>query len=73
MLLRSYQMRLTLYRAPGQAAAPQVRMLGAMASNGRTGSPSRRAGAASPGAPNWPAALLAERPHRRVPRVRRRR
>ncbi|WBB73345.1 C39 family peptidase [Micromonospora sp. WMMD1128] len=33
VLLRSYQLRLTLYRAPGQAAAPRVRMLGAMASN----------------------------------------
>ncbi|MFI6129595.1 C39 family peptidase [Micromonospora sp. NPDC051141] len=33
VLLRSYQLRLTLYRAPGQAAAPQVRMVGAMASN----------------------------------------
>ena len=33
VLLRSYQLRLTLYRAPRQAAAPQVRMVGAMASN----------------------------------------
>jgi hypothetical protein len=33
VLLRSYQLRLTLYRAPGQAASPQVRMLGAMSSN----------------------------------------
>ncbi|ADL43930.1 C39 family peptidase [Micromonospora aurantiaca (nom. illeg.)] len=33
VLLRSYQLRLTLYRAPGQAAAPQVQMVGAMASN----------------------------------------
>ncbi|MEU7840394.1 C39 family peptidase [Micromonospora sp. NPDC049114] len=32
VLLRSYQLRLTLYRAPGQAAAPVVRMLGAMSS-----------------------------------------
>ncbi|TDC26352.1 peptidase C39 family protein, partial [Micromonospora sp. 15K316] len=33
VLLRSYQLRLTLYRAPGQAAAPVVHMLGAMSSN----------------------------------------
>ncbi|MFD2763783.1 C39 family peptidase [Micromonospora eburnea] len=33
VLLRSYQLRLTLYRAPGQDAAPRVRMLGAMSSN----------------------------------------
>ncbi|MFC4148947.1 C39 family peptidase [Micromonospora mangrovi] len=33
VLLRSYQLRLTLYRAPGQTASPVVRMLGAMASN----------------------------------------
>ncbi|MFF0315363.1 C39 family peptidase [Micromonospora sp. NPDC005252] len=32
VLLRSYQLRLTLYRAPGQTAAPVVRMLGAMSS-----------------------------------------
>ena len=32
VLLRSYQLRLTLYRAPGQSAAPVVRMLGAMSS-----------------------------------------
>ncbi|HEY6596925.1 MAG TPA: C39 family peptidase [Asanoa sp.] len=31
-LLRAYQLRLTLYRAPGQAASPTVRMLGAMSS-----------------------------------------
>lgn len=31
-LLRAYQLRLTLYRAPGQVAAPVVRMAGAMAS-----------------------------------------
>ncbi|MEU6206178.1 C39 family peptidase [Micromonospora musae] len=33
VLLRSYQLRLTLYRAPGQTAAPVVHMLGAMSSN----------------------------------------
>ncbi|NES13346.1 MULTISPECIES: C39 family peptidase [Micromonospora] len=33
VLLRSYQLRLTLYRAPGQAASPRVWMLGAMSSN----------------------------------------
>ncbi|WP_422737824.1 C39 family peptidase [Micromonospora sp. WMMD729] len=33
VLLRSYQLRLTLYRTPGQAAAPVVRMLGAMSSS----------------------------------------
>jgi hypothetical protein len=33
VLLRSYQLRLTLYRTPGQAASPVVRMLGAMSSN----------------------------------------
>ncbi|MFD0784888.1 C39 family peptidase [Micromonospora azadirachtae] len=33
VLLRSYQLRLTLYRTPGQAAAPVVHMLGAMSSN----------------------------------------
>lgn len=33
VLLRSYQLRLTLYRAPGQTAAPRVWMLGAMSSN----------------------------------------
>ncbi|MGW3806412.1 C39 family peptidase [Micromonospora sp. NPDC005113] len=32
VLLRSYQLRLTLYRAPGQTAAPVVRMLGTMSS-----------------------------------------
>ncbi|MET7949679.1 C39 family peptidase [Micromonospora sp. NPDC005324] len=32
VLLRSYQLKLTLYRAPGQSAAPVVRMLGAMSS-----------------------------------------
>ncbi|MET8229572.1 C39 family peptidase [Micromonospora sp. NPDC005298] len=32
VLLRSYQLRLTLYRAPGQTAAPVVRMVGAMSS-----------------------------------------
>lgn len=32
VLLRSYQLRLTLYRAPRQTAAPVVRMLGAMSS-----------------------------------------
>ncbi|MEV7329652.1 C39 family peptidase [Micromonospora sp. NPDC093244] len=32
VLLRSYQLRLTLYRVPGQTAAPVVRMLGAMSS-----------------------------------------
>ncbi|MEU9824887.1 C39 family peptidase [Micromonospora chersina] len=33
VLLRSYQLRLTLYRAPGQTASPRVWMLGAMSSN----------------------------------------
>ncbi|MFU8851748.1 peptidase C39 family protein [Micromonospora sp. SL1-18] len=33
VLLQSYQLRLTLYRAPGQAASPRVWMLGAMSSN----------------------------------------
>jgi hypothetical protein len=33
VLLRSYQLRVTLYRAPGQTASPRVRMLGAMSSN----------------------------------------
>ncbi|WP_346537128.1 peptidase C39 family protein [Micromonospora sp. DPT] len=33
VLLRSYQLRLNLYRAPGQAASPRVRMLGAMSSH----------------------------------------
>lgn len=33
VLLRSYQLRLTLYRAPGQWRSPKVRMLGAMSSN----------------------------------------
>ncbi|MFE9651903.1 C39 family peptidase [Micromonospora sp. NPDC006431] len=33
VLLRSYQLRLTLHRAPGQAASPRVWMLGAMSSN----------------------------------------
>ncbi len=33
VLLESYQLRLTLYRAPGQRAAPRVWRLGAMASN----------------------------------------
>ena len=33
VLLGSYQLRLTLYRAPGQHAAPRVWRLGAMASN----------------------------------------
>ncbi|HEX5596266.1 MAG TPA: peptidase C39 family protein [Micromonosporaceae bacterium] len=33
VLLRSYQLRLTLYRAPGQSAAPRVFMLGAMSSH----------------------------------------
>ncbi|MEH1012384.1 C39 family peptidase [Micromonospora sp. CPCC 206060] len=32
VLLRAYQLRLTLHRAPGQTAAPLVRMVGAMAS-----------------------------------------
>ncbi|GAB3948323.1 hypothetical protein GCM10027614_45190 [Micromonospora vulcania] len=32
VLLQAYQLRLTLYRAPGQTAAPVVRMLGAMSS-----------------------------------------
>lgn len=32
VLLRSYQLRLTLYRAPGQVTSPRVRMLGAMSS-----------------------------------------
>ncbi|MEU6072186.1 C39 family peptidase [Micromonospora sp. NPDC047074] len=33
VLLRAYQLRLTLYRAPGQQAAPVVHTLGAMSSN----------------------------------------
>ncbi|MGC4815823.1 peptidase C39 family protein, partial [Micromonospora sp. DT228] len=33
VLLRSYQLRLSLYRKPGQTASPKVRMLGAMSSN----------------------------------------
>lgn len=33
VLLRSYQLRLTLYRAPGQTASPRVFMLGAMSSH----------------------------------------
>ena len=33
VLLRSYQLRLTLYRAPGQWQSPRVWMLGAMSSN----------------------------------------
>ncbi|MDZ5445259.1 C39 family peptidase [Micromonospora sp. 4G57] len=33
VLLRSYQLKLTLYRAPGQTASPRVWMLGAMSSN----------------------------------------
>ncbi|MFG3709366.1 C39 family peptidase [Micromonospora sp. NPDC047730] len=33
VLLRAYQLRLTLYRAPGQHAAPVVHTLGAMSSN----------------------------------------
>ncbi|HEX5594605.1 MAG TPA: peptidase C39 family protein [Micromonosporaceae bacterium] len=33
VLLQSYQLRLTLYRAPGQAASPRVFMLGAMSSH----------------------------------------
>ncbi|MFG1802546.1 peptidase C39 family protein [Micromonospora carbonacea] len=33
VLLRSYQLRLSLYRKPGQTASPRVRMLGAMSSN----------------------------------------
>ncbi|NBE82669.1 peptidase C39 family protein [Micromonospora rubida] len=33
VLLRSYQLRVGLYRKPGQAASPQVRMVGAMSSN----------------------------------------
>ncbi|SCL58204.1 Peptidase_C39 like family protein [Micromonospora citrea] len=33
VLLRAYQLRLTLYRAPGQKASPVVHTLGAMSSN----------------------------------------
>ncbi|MBQ1072555.1 C39 family peptidase [Micromonospora sp. C31] len=33
VLLRAYQLRLTLYKAPGQRAAPVVRTVGAMSSN----------------------------------------
>lgn len=33
VLLRSYRLKLTLYRAPGQAASPRVFMLGAMSSH----------------------------------------
>ncbi|MEU9505881.1 C39 family peptidase [Micromonospora sp. NPDC048170] len=33
VLLRAYQLRLTLYRAPGQRAAPVVHTVGAMSSN----------------------------------------
>lgn len=33
VLLRAYQLRLTLYRAPGTTAGPRVRMVGAMTSN----------------------------------------
>lgn len=33
VLLRSYQLRLSLYRTPGRLAAPRVWMLGAMSSN----------------------------------------
>ena len=70
----AYQLRLTLYRAPGQPQSPRVRMLGAMSSNVPdrfTVTPS--AGPHRLGHRAGRPALLAEHPRRPLPGVRRRR
>ena len=74
VLLRAYQLRLTLYRAPGQTAAPGGPDAGRDELH-RAGpvhrAAERRPHRLGPGAAG--AALLAEHPRRPVPRVRRRR
>ncbi|MEU7855481.1 C39 family peptidase [Nonomuraea sp. NPDC049141] len=55
--INAYQLRLTLYRTPGSAVTPTVRMLGAMASN----VPERKTVPVSPGGGAWGTELTVPR------------